>query len=53
MKFLMAVLVYLLMAFFLGWGILQAVHGNFWLLAASFLVYLVLFFRIGCVPKKT
>ncbi len=52
MKFLMAILAYLLMAFFLGWGILLAVHGNLWLLAVSFLVYLVLFFRIGCLPKN-
>jgi len=51
MKFLTALFVYLLLAFFLGWGILLAVKGSLWLLVVSSLAYLVMFFRIGCMPK--
>ncbi|MCU0771726.1 MAG: hypothetical protein MUE94_08170 [Verrucomicrobia bacterium] len=48
MKFAMAMIVHLLMGFFLMWGILQAVHGSYWLLSAGVLSYLVMFFRVGC-----
>lgn len=50
MTFLGAILAYLAIAFVLGWGILLAVHGNFWLLAVGFLSYLLAFSRIGCLP---
>jgi hypothetical protein len=52
MKFLGAILAYLLIAFVLGWGILLASRGNFWLLAISCLAYLVAFAKIGCLPAK-
>jgi hypothetical protein len=51
MKFLGAVLAYLLIAFVLGWGILLAVRGSFWLLAISLLAYVVAFAKIGCLPS--
>ncbi|MGN6554734.1 MAG: hypothetical protein ACTHLW_13580 [Verrucomicrobiota bacterium] len=41
------------MALILGWGILQAVHGSYWLLAGGFLGYLALLGKIGCLPPKT
>jgi hypothetical protein len=53
MKFLAAIVAYLLIAFVLGWGIVLAVSGSFWLLAAGVLAYLVAFSRIGCLPSKS
>jgi hypothetical protein len=52
MKFLGAILAYLVIAAVLGWGILMAVHGSFWLLAVSVLTYVVAFAKIGCLPSK-
>ena len=49
----MAILAYLLLGVILGWGILLAVKGSFWLLVASFLVYVIAFAKIGCLPKHT
>jgi hypothetical protein len=51
MKFLGAVAAYLIMAFMLGWGILLAVNGSFWLLAAGLVAYAVAFVKIGCWPR--
>ena len=53
MKFLAAIIAYLMIAFVLGWGILLAVRGSFWLLAVGILAYIVAFIRIGCLPSKT
>ena len=50
MKFLAAIVAYLAMGAVLGWGILLAVKGNFWLLAISALSYVVAFAKIGCLP---
>jgi len=52
MKFLLAILAYLLIGLVLGWGILLAVHGNPWLLIAGFLAYVVAFGKLGCLPTK-
>ena len=53
MKFYGAILAYLAIAAVLGWGILVAVHkGNYWLLAISFVVYVVAFGKIGCLPPN-
>lgn len=51
MKFLMATVVYLMISFVLGWGILLAVKGNPWLLILGTLAYAVSFAKIGCLPK--
>ena len=53
MKFVLAILTYLIIALALGAGILLAMRGNPWLLVASFLVYVVAFAKIGCLPAKT
>ncbi len=53
MKFLLAVLAYLLIALVLGYGILLAVRGSFWLLIAGFLVYALAFATKGCLPGQT
>ncbi len=52
MKFLLAILAYLLIGLVLGWGILLAVHGNPWLLILGFLAYVVAFGKLGCLPAK-
>ena len=52
MKFLLAILAYLLIAFVLGWGILLAINGNLWLLLVSVLAYAVAFAKLGCLPAK-
>ncbi len=52
MKFFLAIVVYLLMALVLGWGILRAVHGEPWLLIAGVLAYAVAFAKLGCLPSK-
>jgi hypothetical protein len=53
MKFLLAIIAYLVMSLILGWGILLAVKGDPWLLIIGFLAYAVAFAKIGCLPKKT
>jgi hypothetical protein len=50
MKFLGAIVAYLITGGVLGWGILEAVHGRFWLLAIGALAYVVAFAMIGCLP---
>ncbi len=52
MKFVFAILAYLLMGAVLGLGIFLLVGGNPWLLIASLLAYLVAFARLGCLPSK-
>jgi len=53
MKFFWAILAYLLIALVLGSGILAAVYGHPWLLIVGFLVYVVAFAKIGCLPKQS
>lgn len=53
MRFFWSILVYVLFALLLGWGILSLVHGNPWVLVAGFLTYLVLMIKIGCLPSKS
>lgn len=53
MKFLMAIVAYLLIGGVLGWGILLLIKGSPWLLAASFLAYVIAFGKLGCLPGKS
>lgn len=53
MKFLLAIVAYLFISLLLGWGILLAVKGQPWLLIASFLVYVIAFAKLGCLPSKS
>ncbi len=53
MKFLMAIVAYLVIGGVLCWGILLTVKGNPWLLIVSFLAYAVAFAKIGCLPGKS
>lgn len=52
MKLALAILVYLIMGLVLGWGLLLAVRGNWWLLIAGVLAYTLAFARLGCLPGK-
>jgi hypothetical protein len=49
MKLALSFLVYLLIGWIIGWGILRAVHGSYWVLAFSSIFYVLLFARIGCM----
>ena len=54
MKFLLAIVAYLLIAFVLGWGLLLAVSkGSFGLLIAGLLAYIIAFAKLGCLPKQS
>jgi hypothetical protein len=49
----MSIVAYLIIGLVLGWGILEAVKGNFWILIVGFLAYAVTFGAIGCLPKRS
>jgi hypothetical protein len=53
MKFLWVILAYLLICVVLGWGILEAVKGSYWVLVVGFLAYLIAFGKLGCLPGKS
>jgi hypothetical protein len=48
MKFVLAILVYLIMAVILGAGILLVMHGKPWLLIIGAIVFIVAFGKLGC-----
>ena len=52
MKFVLAILIYLIIAVILGAGILEIMAGKPWLLVAGAVAFIVAFGRIGCMPKK-
>jgi hypothetical protein len=52
MKFLAAVVVYLLISLVLCWGILLTFKGNYWFLIVSVIAYLAAFAKLGCLPKE-
>jgi hypothetical protein len=53
MKFLMAIVAYLVIGLVLGWGILLTVKGQPWLLMVGLLAYAVAFAKLGCLPKQS
>ncbi len=52
-KFVLALIVYVLMGLVLGLGVLHTIKGSPWLLIFGFLAYALLFAKLGCLPKKT
>ena len=48
MKFALAILVFVLFAFFISWGVILVLHGQPWLLACALLVFIGTFIRYGC-----
>lgn len=54
MRFLFAIIVYLLIGIILGLGIyLGMAKGSWWFFAAGLIAYIVGFAKIGCLPAKT
>ena len=53
MRFMLAIVAYLVIGLVLGWGILLTVKGEPWLLVVGFLAYTVAFAKLGCLPKKS
>ena len=49
MKFALAILVFLLFAFFISWGVILMLHGQPWLLLAALGVFLGTFIKYGCL----
>jgi hypothetical protein len=49
MKLFLAALVYLVIAFFLGWGILLVMAGKPLFLIIAFIAFVVAFGKIGCM----
>ncbi len=52
MKFVLAILIYLIIGLILAAGILEVMKGRPWFLAAGAVAFIVAFGRIGCLPKK-
>lgn len=48
MKFALAVLTFVLFAFFISWGIIELLKGHPWLLLASVGTFLGTFIKYGC-----
>ena len=51
MKLFLTFFVYGLMALMLGAGIIMAIKGSLWLLAAGVIVYLLTFSKFGCLSQ--
>jgi hypothetical protein len=49
MKFLLAMLVWLIMGAVIAAGILMAVKGSIWLLIGSLLAFIIMVAKIGCL----
>lgn len=52
MKLFLSVLVYLIIGVVLGWGMLLAAEGSRWFLVAGLAAYVIVFAKIGCLPKS-
>jgi hypothetical protein len=52
MKFFAAMVAFIVIGLILGAGIYEAVKGHFWLLAASTIVYVIAFAKLGCLPSS-
>ena len=48
MKLILALVVWCIIGMIIGLGVVMAVNGHLWLLAASLLAFIVAFARIGC-----
>ena len=53
MKFVLAILAYLVIGLVFGLGILLTLKGNPWLLIAGFLAYAVAFAKFGCLHGQS
>ncbi len=48
MKFAAAILVFVLFALFISWGIIELLKGHPWLLVAALAVFMGTFVKFGC-----
>jgi len=48
MKFILAILTFVLFALAIGWGILLMLHGKPWLFIVALLAFVGLFAKQGC-----
>ena len=53
MRFLLAIVAYLVIGLVLGWGILLTAKGQPLLLIVGFLAYLLAFAKLGCLLKQS
>ena len=53
MKFILAIVAYLLIGAVLGTGILMMMKGSPWLLVVGVLGYIFIFGKVGCLPKQS
>ncbi len=51
MKFALAILAFVLFAFFISWGILLLLHGSPWLLIAALIAFFGTFIKYGCLSN--
>jgi hypothetical protein len=51
MKFALAILTFVLFAFFISWGILMLLHGSPWLLIVALGVFFGTFIKYGCLSN--
>jgi len=51
MKFLLAIVVWLIMAAVIGSGVVMAAQGSVWLLVVSVLAFIVMVGKIGCATE--
>lgn len=51
MNFALAILTFVLFAFFIGWGIVLLMGGTPWLFIAALLVFFGLFAKYGCLSQ--
>jgi hypothetical protein len=52
MKFLAAIIAYLVIGLVLGTGIYEAVQGHLWVLAVAVVIYVISFAKLGCLPSS-
>jgi cobalamin biosynthesis protein CobD/CbiB len=51
MKFAAAILVFVLFALFLSWGVIEMLKGQPWLLLAAVGLFVGTFIKFGCVSQ--
>ena len=51
MNFALAILTFVLFAFFIGWGIVLLMGGSPWLFIVALLVFLGTFAKYGCLSQ--
>jgi hypothetical protein len=49
MKFFAAILIFVLFAFFISWGVIESLKGSPWLLLAAMGAFFGTFIKYGCL----